>query len=116
MESKSKFPGTSISYVRVKQKLPFKNYQILSKLVVPVELCITTASRVAKGRDVGKVDTLRKSPFFGNMGLGFTLPFRNKTSAIAVKIYPKEDITFLALSKFTSFFNSFRIFCAALSE
>ena len=112
-KSKSKFPGTSISYVRFRQKLPLKSYQILSELVVPVELYITTA----KGRDdVEKVDTLRKSPFFfGNMGLGLTLPFRNKTSAIAVKNYPKEDITFLALSKFASFFNSLRIFCAALS-
>ena len=48
-KSKSKFLGTSISYVRFRQKLPLKNYQILN----------------AKGRDdVGKVDTLRKSPFF----------------------------------------------------
>ena len=63
--NKSKFPETSISYVRVIQKLLFKNYQILSKLVVPVDLYITTA----KGRDdVGKVDTLRKSPFFWKHG------------------------------------------------
>ena len=60
-KSKSKFPGTSISYVRFRQKLPLKSYQILSELVVPVELYITTAKR---RDDVGKVDTLRKSPFF----------------------------------------------------
>ena len=64
MESKSKFPGTNISYVRFRQKLPLKNYQILSELVVPVELYMPTASRVAKGRDVGKVDISRKSQFF----------------------------------------------------
>ena len=64
MESKSKSPGTSISYVRFRWKLPLKNYQILSELVVPVELYITTA----KGRDVGKVDILRKSPFFWKHG------------------------------------------------
>ena len=60
-KSKSKFLGTSISYVRFRWKLPLKSYQILLKLVVPGELYITTA----KGcHDVGKVDTLRKSPFF----------------------------------------------------
>ena len=48
------------------------------------------------------------------MGLALSLPSKNKTSAIAVKNYPKEDITFLALSKFASFFNSLRIFCTAL--
>ena len=61
MEPKSKFPGTSISYMRFRLKLPLKNYQILSELVVPVELYITTA----KGRDdVGIVDKLRKLQFF----------------------------------------------------
>ena len=68
MESKSKFPGTSISYVRFRQKLPLKSYQILSELVVPVELYIPTASRVAKGRDTGKVNILRKSPFIWKHG------------------------------------------------
>ena len=72
MESKSKFPGTSISYVRFRWKLPLKNYQILSELVVPVELYITTA----KGRDdVGKVDTLTKSPFFWKHGPWAHSPF-----------------------------------------
>ena len=76
MESKSKFPGTSISYERFRQKLPLKNYQILSELVVPVELYITTA----KGRDdVGKVDTLRKSPFFlETLALGSLSPLGTK--------------------------------------
>ena len=40
----------------------------------------------------------------GDMGLALTLPSKNKTSAIAVKNYPKEDITFLVLNKFASFF------------
>ena len=71
-KSKSKFPGTSISYVRFRWKLPLKNYQILSELVVPVELYITTA----KGRDdVGKVDTLTKSPFFWKHGPWAHSPF-----------------------------------------
>ena len=115
-KSKSKFLGTSISYVRFRQKLPLKNYQIFPELVAPVELHIPIASRVTKGRDVGKVDTLRKSQFFfGNMGLGLTLPFKNKTAAMAVKNYPKEDITFLVLSCSLHFFNILRIFCAASS-
>ena len=66
---------------------------------------------------MGRVDVLRKFTFFwrGDMGLALTLPSKNKTSAIAVKNYPKEDITFLVLSKFASFFNFLRILCAALS-
>ena len=67
MESKSKFkfPGTSIPYVRFIQKLPLKSYQILSELVVPVELYITT---VKERDDVGIVDTLRKLQFFWKHG------------------------------------------------
>ena len=56
---------------------------------------------------MGRVDVLRKFTFFwrgGDMGLALTLPSKNKTSAIAVKNHPKEDITFLVLSKFASFF------------
>ena len=67
-KSKSKFPETSISYVRFRQKLPLKNYHILSELFVPVELHIPTVSRVAKGRDLGKVDIVRKSQFFWKHG------------------------------------------------
>ena len=111
-KSKSKFPGNSISYARFRQKLTLKSQKILSELVVPVELYITTA----KGRDVGKVDILRKSPFFWKHGpWAHSPPVRNKTSAMAVKNYPEKDITFLVLSCSLHFFNFLRIFCVASS-
>ena len=77
-KSKSKFPGTSITYVRFKQKLK-KTNRILSELVVPVELHIPIASQVTKGRDVGKVHILRKSPFcLETWVLGSHSPLRTK--------------------------------------
>ena len=78
-KSKSKFPGTSISDGRFRQKLPLKNYHIFPELVAPVELHKPIASRVTKGCDVGKVDTLRKSEFFlETWVLGSLSPLRTK--------------------------------------
>ena len=90
-KSKSKFPGTSVSYVRFRQELPLKNYQIFPELVAPVELCIPIASRVTKRRDVGKVDTLRKSQFFlETWVLGSLSPLRTKLQQWQWKIIQKK--------------------------
>ena len=48
--------------------MPLKSYQILSELVVPVELYMPTASRVAKECNMGKVDILRKFLFIWKHG------------------------------------------------
>ena len=108
-KSKSKFSETSISYVRFRQKLLLKSQQILSELFVPVELYIPTASQVAKGRHVGKVDILRKFPFFWKHGPWAHSPLQEQNFSNDSEKLPRRRYNFPRPVLFSSFF--LRIFC-----